>query len=85
MQQFAPCFKCQNSNAKQMSFTWWGGLIGPKILTHVKCQTCGNTYNGKTGKDNTTNIVIYFAVIFILAAILVGLFAVLAVLLNMPR
>ena len=42
-----------------MSFTWWGGIIGPRLLTHVKCPGCGHAYNGKTGKDNTTGIVIY--------------------------
>lgn len=46
-----------------MKFTWWGGLLGPKLLTHVKCRACGKQYNGKTGKDNTTNIVIYFIVV----------------------
>jgi len=63
MKQFASCPKCQNANAQQLSFTWWGGVIGPKLLTHVKCQTCGAKYNGKTGKNNTTNIIIYFAVV----------------------
>lgn len=65
MKEFAPCPKCTNINAEQLSFTWWGGILGPKILTHVKCRDCGTTFNGKTGKDNTTNIVIY--------SILVGL------------
>jgi len=42
-----------------MNFTWWGGVIGPRVLTHVKCRRCGHGYNGKTGRDNTTGIVIY--------------------------
>ena len=63
MNQFAPCPKCSNSNAEQLKFTWWGGLIGPKILKHVKCQSCGAKYNGKTGNDNTTAIVIYCVVV----------------------
>ena len=53
-----------------MQFTWWGGLIGSRVLTHVKCRACGKQCNGKTGKDNTTNIVIYFGVI---AAICFGI------------
>lgn len=74
MKQFAPCPKCHQSNAQQMSFTWWGGILGPKILTHVKCQNCRTTYNGKTGKDNTTNIIIYSVVVFVIAfGILFGL------------
>jgi hypothetical protein len=50
-----------------VKFTWWGGVLGPKLLKHVKCQTCGYAFNGKTGKDNTKGIVIYFAVIGALA------------------
>ena len=49
-----------------MKFTWWGGVIGPRILTHVKCRGCGHAYNGKTGRENTTGIVIYSAVVAIL-------------------
>ena len=48
-----------------MSFTWWGGVIGPRVLTHVKCPQCGHGYNGKSGRDNTTGIVIYSAVVAI--------------------
>lgn len=72
MKNFAPCPKCNSANAEQMSFTWWGGILGPKILSHVKCRSCGATYNGKTGKDNTTNIIIYSIVV---GLIVFGLFA----------
>jgi len=77
MKQFAPCPNCGESNAEKMSFTWWGGIIGPKLLTHVKCISCGETYNGKTGKDNTTNIIIYsivvgFLIVFVLAAFIIA-------------
>jgi predicted nucleic-acid-binding Zn-ribbon protein len=70
MKQFAQCPKCRNANAQQLSFTWWGGVIGPKLFTHVKCQTCGAKYNGKTGKNNTTNIIIYFAIVGIIVFVL---------------
>ena len=70
MKQFAPCPKCRNANAQQLSFTWWGGVLGPKLFTHVKCQTCGAKYNGKTGRNNTTNIVIYFAIVGIIVFVL---------------
>ncbi len=63
MNQYAPCPKCGATNAEKMSFTWWGGLIGPRILTHVKCRTCATTFNGKTGKDNTNGIIIYCVVV----------------------
>ncbi len=70
MKQFAPCPKCRNADAQQLSFTWWGGVIGPKLFTHVKCQSCGAKYNGKTGKNNITNIIIYFAIVGIIVFVL---------------
>ena len=78
MNQFAPCPKCGQANAKQLSFTWWGGLLGPKILTHVKCESCNAKYNGKTGKDNTVGIIIYTLVVgFFVLLLFIGLFALL--------
>ncbi len=68
--EYAPCPKCGALNAKQLNFTWWGGALGPKLFTHVKCQGCGSKYNGKTGKDNTTNIVIYSVIVGGLAFVL---------------
>jgi predicted nucleic-acid-binding Zn-ribbon protein len=69
MNQFVPCPKCQNNFAEPIKFTLWGGVLGPKIFTHVKCQSCGSKYNGKTGQSNTTNIIIYTLVAGIIAAV----------------
>jgi len=66
MTNYVPCPKCRNAAAERLKFTWWGGILGPRLLTHVKCSACGNKYNGKTGGDNTTNIVIYSVVVVIL-------------------
>jgi uncharacterized protein (DUF983 family) len=63
MTNFARCPFCGALTAEKLKFTWWGGLIGPKLLSHVKCLSCGKGYNGKTGKDNTKNIVIYSIVV----------------------
>jgi uncharacterized protein (DUF983 family) len=65
--QYAPCPKCSQSLAQKVSFTWWGGILGPKLMSHVKCGGCGAGYNGKTGKDNTTNIIIYSIVAIVIA------------------
>ena len=59
--------------------------MGPKILTHVKCTACGNKYNGKSGKDNTTVIVIYTVVVGILCFVLVGVMFAILGLLTMSR
>jgi predicted nucleic-acid-binding Zn-ribbon protein len=71
MNQYAPCPKCRQTNAEKVSFTWWGGIVGPKMLTHVKCPDCGEKYNGKTGKDNTTGIVVYMVVVGVVCFALV--------------
>ena len=76
MSEYAPCPKCRSANAMRVKFTWWGGLLGPKILTHVKCPQCGYAYNGKSGKDNTTGIVIYSVIVgIVVLAFVVIVFA----------
>ena len=67
-EQFAPCPSCRCTYAKRVSFTWWGGILGPKMLTHVKCVQCGQAYNGKSGKSNDTAIAIYLVVSLVIGA-----------------
>lgn len=69
---FAPCYKCRSPYANRINWTLWGGVIGPWLLTHVRCATCGTVYNGKSGQSNTTNIVLYFVITFGVA-IMIGL------------
>lgn len=79
---YAPCPNCGQSNAKQVNFTWWGGALGPRLFTHVKCQNCNTEYNGKTGKSNQQSIIIYFLTTLILTFCICGGFAALSVFLN---
>jgi len=79
---YAPCPKCGSTNATKVKFTWWGGGLGPNMFTHVKCQNCGTEYNGKTGKSNQTNILIYFLTTFAIVFCACGGFAVLSALMN---
>ena len=72
----APCPSCGAEEASKVGFTWWGGIIGPALLSHVRCGKCGATYNGKTGQSNTTGIIIYTLVVL---AIVIGLLIVVAV------
>lgn len=67
MSQHVPCVKCATPDPQPVKFTWWGGVIGPKLLHHVKCGRCGNVYNGKTGASNTQGIIIYTLVIMAVA------------------
>lgn len=72
--EFAPCPSCRSSTASRVSFTWWGGALGPRLLTHVKCGACGAGYNGKTGRSNTTAIVVYAVAVNVLVFVLFALF-----------
>jgi uncharacterized protein (DUF983 family) len=86
MTNFARCPFCGALTAEKLKFTWWGGLIGPKLLSHVKCLSCGKGYNGKTGKDNTENIVIYSIVVGVIVLFFVFvLFMTLGVLMYATR
>jgi len=80
--QYAPCPNCGQSNVKKIKYTWWGGALGPAIFNHVKCQNCSTEYNGKTGKSNQQNIIIYFVSLFVISFCVCGGFAAVSVFLN---
>lgn len=61
------CPKCGNKSVSKVKYTWWGGVLGPKMLHHTKCDSCGYTFNSKTGKSNTPGIIIYSVILFIAA------------------
>ncbi len=64
------CPNCGGAETKNVTFTWWGGALGPKILHHVECAKCGAGYNSRTGKSNATGIAIYVAVMTIVFGLL---------------
>lgn len=61
------CPKCGSKILTPVKYTWWGGVLGPKLLHHTKCKDCGYTFNSKTGKSNTLGIIMYSLVIFAVA------------------
>ncbi|PSB41275.1 hypothetical protein [Chamaesiphon polymorphus] len=67
MERYRSCPNCASEKAEAIGFTWWGGIVGPKMFNHVKCTQCGTTYNGKTGKSNQTAIAIYVGVSTVVA------------------
>jgi len=79
---YVPCPKCGAADPKKVNFTWWGGVLGPKLMTHVKCESCGTKFNGKTGKDNTALIAIYCVVVgglaFALVVVMIAAFGIMA-------
>ena len=65
------CPQCRGeAEPRPVGFTWWGGLIGPRLFNHVECPRCGARFNGRTGQSNTTAIAIYMVV---LGALTLGL------------
>lgn len=76
MPKYAPCPECENTTATPVGFTWWGGIVGPKLLSHVKCAECGAAYNGKTGKSNNTAIGIYLGVSVLIGLVLAVVIAI---------
>jgi hypothetical protein len=53
-----------------VSFAWWGGLLGPKLLHHVRCPQCRTEFNARTGRSNRRGITVY---VLVAAAVLGGL------------
>ena len=72
----AGCPRCGSTEATPVTYTWWGGALGPKLLSHVECASCSTAYNGKTGRPNTLGIAIYLIVstTIVLAAIVAFFF-----------
>ena len=40
----------RRGDPEKVNFTWWGGVLGPKLLTHVKCEACGINITEKRGR-----------------------------------
>jgi hypothetical protein len=53
-----------------VGFTWWGGVLGPKLLHHVQCPSCRVRFNGLRGTSNTRWIAAYLGIAGVLAVII---------------
>jgi hypothetical protein len=63
--EYADCPNCgAPGDARKVGFTWWGGIVGPAIISCVKCNECGTGYNGKHGDYNGKRILIYSLVVY---------------------
>jgi hypothetical protein len=72
------CPKCGSRNYATPVFTWWGGFIGQRIISHVVCKKCNTAFNSKTGGSNTMAIVIYHVVIGVFVLSMFGLAGILS-------
>ena len=67
-----PCPRCGQIGANIRTWSWWGGLLGPKILKQATCMFCNQDFNHQTGKPITgQTVALYVLVPF---AIIFGLF-----------
>jgi len=65
----AACPNCGSHQYKPVAFSLWGGVLGPKLLNHVKCMNCRTKFNGKTGRSNLTAIIVYQVVLLGIALV----------------
>ncbi len=56
------CPECGQKRARRVLWTFWGSFYFTAIFKHVRCEECGTTYNGKTGKSNLGPAVICVSV-----------------------
>jgi ribosomal protein L37AE/L43A len=57
-----PCPKCDSDRIKKVKFTFWGSFLGPALLAHVRCQDCGCTFNGRSGRSNLIPAILFVSV-----------------------
>ena len=57
-----PCPKCDSERIKKVKFTFWGSFLGPALLAHVRCQDCGCTFNGRSGRSNLIPAILFVSV-----------------------
>jgi len=73
------CPACAHQHSTRIRFTPWGGVIGPRLMSLVRCTGCGMHYNGKSGRRVERAIRLYtaatLAVLILLAAVMIYMFA----------
>lgn len=70
-----PCPRCGSTNVKPVKFSWWGGALGPRIISLVRCESCKLQYKGKTGESAKQFIIGYTVVVGIISLVVFALFA----------
>lgn len=60
------CPACQTGQLESPSFTWWGGLIGHKILNIHRCANCKKWWVINTNTPGQPRIIIYLIAGFLI-------------------
>jgi hypothetical protein len=64
------CPQCNSDNTKEVKYTWWGGLLGPKMMNLQKCEGCGFQFNRVT-RQSVKNAIVMYNLVALVAAILI--------------
>jgi transposase-like protein len=68
------CPNCHSRNTKKVNYTWWGGVLGPRLFNLHKCAHCRSEFNGTTGAPATKGILIYSAVAILIMFVIIFAF-----------
>jgi hypothetical protein len=68
-----PCPGCGSGPIEEPSFTWWGGLVGHKLLSVEQCRACRKWWVKGSNQSGDTRVMIYFVVGIVLGVLLTGL------------
>ncbi len=68
------CPECGSMDVHAVKYTWWGGMLGPKMFHHTKCEECKFTFNSKTRNSNKQAVIKYLVVSTLIAVVIAYLF-----------
>jgi hypothetical protein len=68
------CPGCGGGPLVEPGFTWWGGLVGHKILGVEKCESCRHWWVKGTGQPGDTRVTIYKVVGIVLGLLFAVLY-----------
>lgn len=67
------CPACHARAGKKVTFSWWGGIVGPGVMSLHKCQACGCQFNSKTGKPARNAIIAYVVIVNVILLLVLAL------------
>ena len=68
-----PCQRCPAGHTSPLRFSWWGGLVGPWLLSYVHCHECGASYSTRSGRAAWGGMLLIFALRLLVTGLVAGL------------
>jgi hypothetical protein len=59
---YRACPGCGGGPLAEPGFTWWGGLVGHKLLGVEQCKRCKKWFVKGTGQPGDTRVMVYIVV-----------------------